>query len=131
MLPRGFEFNNEDFSLTVKTAPVSLNMTYFQCIVGTSLSRRGYLIVEKRTTSCIGCLPSSSTLPKQEHSSAPTVVKTGTHLVSYLFTYFHLTGVQLANFQSTDNNYANSISDTATLFPTDDHHDNTSSMSCK
>ena len=89
MLPRGFEFNNQEFSLTVKNAAVSLNFTSFQCIVGTSVSRRGYLIVEKRITSCNGCLSSSSTMPEQTHSSiasAAEYITTGMHVV-YLLIY--------------------------------------------
>ena len=49
-LPRGFEFDDDDFSLAVQNVPLSLNFTTFQCVVGTEFSSRAYLIVERNET---------------------------------------------------------------------------------
>ena len=57
-LPAIYDFNDQDFSLTVSSAPGSLNFTSFQCIVGTIFSNQGYLFIEveqQYTTNCVQC----------------------------------------------------------------------------
>ena len=45
-LPAIYDFNDQDFSLSVNSVPGRLNFTSFQCIVGTIFSSQGYLFVE-------------------------------------------------------------------------------------
>ena len=69
-LPRSYEFNDQDFSLTIHNVPVSLNFTSFQCVVGTSFSSRGYLIVdvhqENITEGCVECIMPTSNSPLRD-----------------------------------------------------------------
>ena len=84
-LPRNFKFNDQDFSLTIHNVPVSLNFTSFQCVVGTSFSNRGYLVVDvdqkNITEGCVECIIPTSNSPPGE---TPNKGTTGVLLVLHV-----------------------------------------------
>ena len=78
-LPKDFEVNEIDYSLTVQNVPAEWNFTALQCVVGTQFSNRGYLFVIPNSTTCFDCVPSSSTSSPTDQSTTLIEYTSATH----------------------------------------------------
>ena len=85
-LPAIYDFNDQDFSLTVNSVPGSLNFTSFQCIVGTIFSNQGYLFVEveQQNITMANCTKCSASTTKSDVETTPELTVTGVFRVSKL-----------------------------------------------
>ena len=76
-LPVMYDFNDQDFSLTVNSVPDSLNFTSFQCIVGTIFSNQGYLFVEVEQQIVTNCTECFAFITKSDVKTTPQLTVTG------------------------------------------------------